>query len=169
MTRNSDMTLPDGVPSDVLPPDVLPPDVLPLSRAGIDTYRQPVVYMHADCHICRAEGFAARTRIQIDLDGRSVIATLNVVSGTGWLDHESAALSDAAWPQAMARWRGFRILNRPLRPRISAPRPMVRRWTGPHSTASLPTPSTIGFPISIWRRLSPPVPGTGLICQRRPR
>ena len=97
MTRNSDMTLPDGVPSDVLPPDVLPPDVLPLSRAGIDTYRQPVVYMHADCHICRAEGFAARTRIQIDLDGRSVIATLNVVSGTGWLDHESAALSDAAW------------------------------------------------------------------------
>lgn len=72
-------------------------DMLPLLRAGIDTYRQLVVYMHEDCHICRAEGFAALTRIQIDLDERQVIATLNVVSGTDWLGTHTVALSEAAW------------------------------------------------------------------------
>lgn len=72
-------------------------DMLPLSRAGIDTYRQPVVFMHEDCHICRAEGFAALTRIQIDLGDRGVIATLNVVSGADWLNVDTAALSEAAW------------------------------------------------------------------------
>lgn len=72
-------------------------DMLPLSRAGIDTYRQPVVYMHEDCHICRAEGFAALTRIQIELGDRGVIATLNVVSGADWLDTDTAALSEVAW------------------------------------------------------------------------
>ena len=71
--------------------------MLPLSRAGIDTYRQPVVYMHEDCHICRAEGFAALTRIQIELGDRVVIASLNVVSGTDWLSTDTAALSEAAW------------------------------------------------------------------------
>lgn len=74
-----------------------PSDMLPLSRAGIDTYRQPVVLMHEDCHICRAEGFAALTRIQIDLGDRGVIATLNVVSGADWLPVDTAALSEAAW------------------------------------------------------------------------
>ena len=73
------------------------PDILPLSRAGIDTYRQPVVYMHEDCHLCRAEGFAALTRIQINLGDRDVIATLNVVSGAKWLGTDTAALSEAAW------------------------------------------------------------------------
>jgi len=72
-------------------------DMLPLSRAGIDTYRQPVVYMHEDCHICRAEGFAAQTRIQVNLEDREVIATLNVVSGADWLGTDTAALSEAAW------------------------------------------------------------------------
>ncbi|WP_300513374.1 thymidine phosphorylase family protein [Aliiroseovarius sp.] len=72
-------------------------DMLPLTRAGIDTYSQPVVYMHEDCHICRSEGFAAMTRIQIELAGRRVTATLNVVSGADWLGVDTAALSEAAW------------------------------------------------------------------------
>ena len=28
---------------------------LRVTRAGIDTYQQPVVYMHRDCEVCRAE------------------------------------------------------------------------------------------------------------------
>lgn len=72
-------------------------DILPMLRAGIDTYRQPVVFMHEDCHICRAEGFAALTRIQIGLGERAIIATLNVVSGADWLNVDTAALSEAAW------------------------------------------------------------------------
>jgi len=65
-------------------------------RAGIDTYQQPVVYMHRDCPVCRSEGFAALTRVQMQVGTRQVIATLNVVTG----DHlavDEVALSDAAW------------------------------------------------------------------------
>jgi thymidine phosphorylase len=72
-------------------------DTLLLIPAGIDTYRQPVVYMHEDCHICRAEGFAAQTRVRIDLRHRWIIATLNVVARGGWLKVDEAALSASAW------------------------------------------------------------------------
>lgn len=70
---------------------------LPLSRARIDTYRHPVVYMHQDCHVCRAEGFRALTRVRIDCGDRWVIASLNVVTGADWLPRDTAALSDSAW------------------------------------------------------------------------
>ncbi|WP_292242259.1 thymidine phosphorylase family protein, partial [Mesorhizobium sp.] len=69
---------------------------LRLVRAGIDTYQQPVVYMHRDCHVCRSEGFTALTRVLARSGDREVIATLNVVVD----DHlalDVAALSEAAW------------------------------------------------------------------------
>ena len=72
-------------------------DTLALAPSGIDTYRQPVVYMHEDCHVCRAEGFAAQTRIRIDLKDRWIIATLNVVGRGAWLAVDQAALSVSAW------------------------------------------------------------------------
>lgn len=65
-------------------------------RAGIDTYQQPVVYMHRDCEVCRSEGFAALTRVQMRVGEKELIATLNVVVD----DHLAAdvvALSEAAW------------------------------------------------------------------------
>ncbi|TIR19922.1 MAG: thymidine phosphorylase family protein [Mesorhizobium sp.] len=73
-----------------------PHDRLRLVRAGIDTYQQPVVYMHRDCHVCRSEGFTALTRVLARSGDREVIATLNVVVD----DHlapDVAALSEAAW------------------------------------------------------------------------
>jgi thymidine phosphorylase len=69
---------------------------LPLVRAGIDTYQQPVVYMHRDCAVCRAEGFTALTRVAVRSGGREVVATLNVVTGDRFGPDE-AALSEAAW------------------------------------------------------------------------
>ena len=69
---------------------------LRLVRAGIDTYQQPVVYMHRDCPVCRAEGFTALTRVLVRCGGRELVATLNVVHG----DHfgmDEARLSEAAW------------------------------------------------------------------------
>lgn len=79
-------------------PAIIPVDnSLSILRAGIDTYRQPVVFMHEDCHICRAEGFSALTRLTVTVGGRSLIATLNVVQGAGWFSPEAAALSEAAW------------------------------------------------------------------------
>jgi thymidine phosphorylase len=65
-------------------------------RAGIDTYQQPVVYMHRDCDVCRSEGFAAMTRVELQVGNRSLIATLNVVVGD-MVGLDEVALSEAAW------------------------------------------------------------------------
>lgn len=70
---------------------------LRLMPAGIDTYSHPVVYMHADCHVCRSEGFRALARVRIDCGDRWVIASLNVVTDGDWLPSDAAALSDTAW------------------------------------------------------------------------
>jgi thymidine phosphorylase len=76
---------------------------MPLVRARIDTYQEPVVYMNADCAVCRSEGFEAQARVWVKLDGRRIIATLNVVTGADWLPPHSAALSDAAWQRLQPR------------------------------------------------------------------
>ena len=69
---------------------------LRLRRLGIDTKQEAVVYMRADCHVCRAEGFRAHARLGISRDGHSIIATLHQV--TGDLVHPGeAGLSEAAW------------------------------------------------------------------------
>lgn len=65
-------------------------------RAGIDTYQQPVAYMHRDCEVCRSEGFAAMTRVEMRVGERSLIVTLNVVVGD-LVSVEEVALSEAAW------------------------------------------------------------------------
>ena len=69
---------------------------LRLRRLGIDTYTDPVIYMRADCHVCRAEGFAARSRVKVTLGSRSVIATLNVLH-RGLLEADEVGLSEFAW------------------------------------------------------------------------
>jgi hypothetical protein len=50
------------------------PNVLHLKRLGIDTYREPVIYMTADCPVCRSEGWTAESRIQVSHNGRSIIS-----------------------------------------------------------------------------------------------
>lgn len=69
---------------------------LRLVRAGIDTYQQPVVYMHRDCGVCRAEGFTALTRVLIHSGGHELVATLNVVTDDRF-GLDVAGLSEAAW------------------------------------------------------------------------
>ncbi len=63
---------------------------------GIDTYQEPVVYMRADCPICRSEGFESQSRVRVTGNGRTLVATLNVVHGD-LLEHDEAGLSEAAW------------------------------------------------------------------------
>jgi len=65
-------------------------------RLGIDTYQQPVAYMRRDCKVCRAEGFEAQSRIELQCGGQTVAATLNVVDGE-LLDEQDIGLSEAAW------------------------------------------------------------------------
>lgn len=71
---------------------------LRLRRLGIDTQQEAVVYMRADCHVCRAEGFRAHTRIGISIsrNGRSILATLHLVTGD-LLRPGEASLSESAW------------------------------------------------------------------------
>ena len=65
-------------------------------RLGIDTYREPIIYMREDCHICRSEGFEARSRIKVTIGERSAVATLNIVRDS-LLQPGELGLSDAAW------------------------------------------------------------------------
>jgi thymidine phosphorylase len=48
---------------------------------GIDTHHEHTVYMRRDCHVCRAEGFDALARVEVECNGRHLVATLNVVDG----------------------------------------------------------------------------------------
>ena len=69
---------------------------LRLKRLGIDTRQEAVVYMRRDCHVCRAEGFAAQARVRVSLGANSIIATLNHVIGE-LLAPDEAGLSESAW------------------------------------------------------------------------
>ena len=75
---------------------------LTLRSLGIDTYREHIVYMRADCHVCRSEGFAARSRIRVSANGQSLVATLNVIR-SDLLGGEEASLSEVAWTLLGAR------------------------------------------------------------------
>lgn len=65
-------------------------------RLGIDTQYEAIVLMHEDCDVCRAEGFAARARVQISHAGRDIIATLYPVRGD-LVGLNEVGLSEPAW------------------------------------------------------------------------
>lgn len=90
-----------------------------LVRANIDTYQQPVVYMHRDCAICRSEGFTALTRVLIRSGGRELVATLNVVTDH-WIDMDSAALSEAAWTALQPDQDAWAVFSHPEPPASAA-------------------------------------------------
>jgi len=77
-------------------PAAVPANRLRLRRLGIDTYQEPVLYMHRDCRVCHSEGFEAQSRVEVALNGRTIVATLNVVNGD-FLSADEAGLSEAAW------------------------------------------------------------------------
>lgn len=79
-----------------------PAHQLTVRRLGVDTYREPVVFMRSDCVVCRSEGFEALSRVTVTVDGRSILATLNVVHGDLLAPH-TAGLSEAAWLHLGAR------------------------------------------------------------------
>jgi thymidine phosphorylase len=54
-------------------------NTLLLKRMGIDTHEEPIIYMRADCHVCRSEGFSAHSRVMVTTERGSIIGTLNVV------------------------------------------------------------------------------------------
>lgn len=89
-------------------------NILTLKRLGIDTQKEFVVYMRADCHICISEGFEAMTRLQITVNEKTIIATLNVLHSE-LLSHDEASLSESAWRRLNAK-EGDEILFSHLQP-----------------------------------------------------
>lgn len=78
------------------------PSQLRLRRLGIDTYKQPVIYLHRQCFICRSEGFAAQSRVRVQINSHEIIATLNVVD-SDLLAVDEAGLSNCAWQALNAK------------------------------------------------------------------
>jgi thymidine phosphorylase len=78
------------------------PHGLRLKRLGIDTQQEAVVYMREDCHICRAEGFAAHARIRVAHGANAIVATLHHIKGD-LLSVGDASLSEVAWRSLGAR------------------------------------------------------------------
>ena len=71
-------------------------NTLRLKQLGIDTYKEAVIFMRKDCHVCRSEGFEVHTRIRVNLKDRDIIATLNTIDN-GLLIHNEVSLSAYAW------------------------------------------------------------------------
>ncbi len=67
-----------------------------LKKLGINTYKEAVVYMRTDCHICKSEGFEAQARIRVKHKNKTILATLNTVE-SDLLRHNEASLSTFAW------------------------------------------------------------------------
>ncbi|MEW5249307.1 thymidine phosphorylase family protein [Microbulbifer discodermiae] len=87
---------------------------------GIDTHEEPIAYLSSDCDICRAEGFAANTRLRIQAGERSLIATLNTVS-PAILAADKIGFSDSAWAYlGLRRGQRLQVSHAPLVPSLSA-------------------------------------------------
>lgn len=75
---------------------------LNLKYIGINTYKEPIIYMREDCHICKSEGFEAQARVRVTLNDRSIIATLNTIEND-LLRQNEASLSHYAWDLLSAK------------------------------------------------------------------
>jgi thymidine phosphorylase len=70
-------------------------------RLGIDSGQEAMIYLHRESEVCRAEGFQTETRVSVRIGTRSILATLNVMSGP-LLGIDEAGLSEAAWTRLAA-------------------------------------------------------------------
>ena len=98
-------------------PTPLPPHEsarLRLRRLGIDTYQEPVLFLHADCPVCHSEGFEAQSRVEVRTNGHHIVATLNVVRGD-FLACGEAGVSEAAW-RLLGRKDGDEVIVRHPQP-----------------------------------------------------
>lgn len=85
---------------------------LRLKKLGIDTYKEAVIYMRQDCHICRSEGFEAPARIKVMHGKNSIIATLNTIDSE-LLKLDEASLSNYAWELLQAKEEDEVFLSHP--------------------------------------------------------
>lgn len=73
-----------------------PSSSLILKRLHIDTQIEHVVYMPKDSSVYKSEGFESINRVQVCLNNKILIVSLNIVSN-GLLKQGEASLSEGAW------------------------------------------------------------------------
>jgi thymidine phosphorylase len=78
------------------------PHILRARRMGIDTYQETIVYMRADCAVCRSEGFESQSRVRVATKNDAIVATLNVLDSDVIGDGE-IGLSEIAWRRLGSR------------------------------------------------------------------
>lgn len=66
-----------------------------LKDLGIDTYRENIIFLRADSHVCISEGFTALTRVVVHKNGTEIVATLNVVTSDLLKDGEAGLSQEA--------------------------------------------------------------------------
>jgi thymidine phosphorylase len=69
---------------------------LKAKRLGLLSQDEALVFMRADCAVCRSEGLLARSHVLLGAGGNEVIATLYQTNDS-WLGMNEAGLSEAAW------------------------------------------------------------------------
>ncbi|MBB1488946.1 thymidine phosphorylase family protein [Oceanospirillum sediminis] len=72
------------------------PFPLVIRRLGIDSHQEPVVYLRRNSHICRAEGFATASRVQVSSEQHSIIASLHIID-SNILSPGEIGLSESAY------------------------------------------------------------------------
>jgi thymidine phosphorylase len=72
-------------------------NTLKLKRLGIDTHRETVLFVRRDCHICRAEGLTAQSRVKVTIGSNILVATVNHIRGDVLLSPGEAGLSEFVW------------------------------------------------------------------------
>lgn len=90
---------------------------LSLKKLGIDTYKEAVLYIRKDCHICLSEGFEAQTRVHVSKGTYSITATLNIID-SDILEKNQASLSEYAWKKLHAK-EGEEIIISHAKPLLS--------------------------------------------------
>lgn len=72
---------------------------LHLKYMGIDTHHELVAYLHKNCALYQAEGFRALSKIEIRVNGHTLLATLNLVEDQQLLNPDELGLSSMAFKQ----------------------------------------------------------------------
>lgn len=72
------------------------PFPLVIRQLGIDTHQEPTVYLRRNSHVCRAEGFTTASRVQINNEHSTIIATLHIVDSDKLLAAGEIGLSNSA-------------------------------------------------------------------------
>lgn len=67
-----------------------------MQRLHIDTQLEHVVYMLSGCSVYKSEGFESLSRVQVEVGGKTIIASLNIIRN-GLLQKGQAGLSESAW------------------------------------------------------------------------